>query len=315
MNLFSSPISENAAELAQRSVKSDDRVLITGASGWFGQTATAMMDILGIKSLLIGSNSRTIQIAGEVKRIEMWNLEQIIDFAPTVIVDCAYLTRELIDDVGLSKFVAVNRLLVKQVIDLKDLESLRLVVAFSSGAAEIYRLNSEKSSIEKDPYGFLKHEQEELLKMEFNTTKSDLVIARVWSTTGSLVTKVNGFAFSDLISQALRGDIRVNSNFYVWRRYCMIEEVIAVALNGSQENVKLFDTGGALVEIRDLAMLMNEIVDPKANLVLPEDLSGPPSDYHSDGKSWQNWCKTLNFNPKSIEEQISQVSNWLRNEN
>ena len=305
-------VSGRSIALAGKAISKKDRVLITGASGWFGQTATTIMDVLGIQTLLIGSHSRTLQIAGKIKKIEIWNKEKIIDFSPTVIVDCAYLTREFVDDVGLSEFVEVNRQLGQKIIDLKDLESLRLVVAFSSGAAEIYRLNRETTTIENDPYGFLKYEQEELLKAEFSSTKSDLVIARVWSTSGSLVSKVNGFAFSDLIHQALCGEIRVNSNFYVWRRYSMIEEIIAVALNGSQGKVKWFDTGGTLIEIRDLARTITEIVNAKAKLILPENIFEPPSNYYSDGSSWENWCKSLVFSPKTIEEQISQVAKWMQ---
>jgi nucleoside-diphosphate-sugar epimerase len=305
-------VSGRSVALAGKSISNQDRVLITGASGWFGQTATAMMDYLGAQTFLIGSNSRSIQIAGKSRKIDVWDVKKIKDFAPTVVVDCAFLTREFVADVGLSKFLDVNRQLVRQTISLQDLDSVRLVVAFSSGAAEEYRLNSENSSIEKDPYGYLKHEQEELMATGFSSSNCDLVIPRVWSVSGSLVTKVNGFAFSDLICQALNGEIRVNSNFYVWRRYCMIEEVIAIALNGSQGSEKVFDTGGQLIEIRDLALLIKDLVNPSAKLQLPTDSDGISSEYFADGESWSRWCNMLSFETASLDEQIMQVSNWMK---
>jgi nucleoside-diphosphate-sugar epimerase len=201
---------------------------------------------------------------------------------------------------------------LQQIVDLKDLDSLRLVISFSSGAAEIYRSRSDEKSIDIDPYGFLKVEQEEVLQSEFKSSKADLVIARVWNTSGSLVTKINGFAFSDLIHQALNGQIEVSSNFDVWRRFCMIEEVIGVSLNGSQGSEQVFDTGGRLIEIRELARLIKDAVNPKANLVLPSAETEETNNYFSDGKSWENWCLSLNYEPIQLEEQIKQVAEWMK---
>jgi len=307
-----SPVNRIALNLASKAITKSDRVLITGASGWFGQTATAMMEILEIPTLLIGSNAREREIAGKKKDIQVWNFENIVDFGPTIVIDCAYLTREMVDGTGIDNFIKVNRQLLQQIVDLKDLDSLRLVISFSSGAAEIYRSRSDEKSIDIDPYGFLKVEQEEVLQSEFKSSKADLVIARVWNTSGSLVTKINGFAFSDLIHQALNGQIEVSSNFDVWRRFCMIEEVIGVSLNGSQGSEQVFDTGGRLIEIRELARLIKDAVNPKANLVLPSAETEETNNYFSDGKSWENWCLSLNYEPIQLEEQIKQVAEWMK---
>ena len=306
------PVNRSSLDLAGKAVNEGDRVLVTGASGWFGQTATAMLEILGIPTLLIGSKARHIDIAGIQKELHVWNSDKIEDFAPTVVIDCAYLTREMVESAGLKTYIEVNRKLVQRIIDLRDLPSLRLAVSFSSGAAETYRSHIDEKSIETDPYGFLKVEQEEVLQSEFNSSKADLVIARVWNTCGSLVTKINGFAFSDLIDQALKGRIEVSSNFEVWRSYCMIEEVLAVSLNGSQGSEQVFDTGGRLIEINELAKLIQEIVNPKADLVLPSVKTGATSSYFSDAKSWNKWCRSLNFEPIRLEEQIEQVAGWMK---
>jgi nucleoside-diphosphate-sugar epimerase len=307
-----SAVSSRSVRLASRAITKLDRVLVTGASGWFGQTATAMLDALEIPSYLIGSKGRNLKVAGVEKKIDVWDFAKISDFAPTVVIDCAYLTRELVGGIGLDTYIQVNRNLLQQIVDLKDLQSLRIVVSFSSGAADVYRSYADERSIEADPYGYLKAEQEEVLKSGFNSSKSDLVIARVWSASGSLVTKINGFAFSDLINQALNGRMEVSSSFDVWRRYCMIEEVIAIALNGSQGSGQVFDTGGRLIEIRELASLIKEIVNPNASLILPSLKAGLASNYFSDGKSWDSWCQTLHFEPTPLEQQIKQVAEWMK---
>jgi nucleoside-diphosphate-sugar epimerase len=305
-------VNDRAVRLAKKSLTASDKVLIVGASGWFGQTATAMLEILEIPTFLIGSNAREMEIAGKKRDIQVWNFEKIVEFGPTIAIDCAYLTREMVGSTGLDAYIEVNRQLVQQIVDLKALETLRLVISFSSGAAEIYRSSNKQKSIEIDPYGLLKVEQEVVLQSEFETSYADLVIARVWNTSGSLVTKVNGFALSDLIDQALNGNIKVSSNFMVWRRYCLIEEIIAVALNGSQGSERVFDTGGQLIEIRDLASLIQKLVNPNAKLELPADSDGIPSNYFSDGESWSRWCNTLDFEPASLDEQIEQVAGWMK---
>jgi nucleoside-diphosphate-sugar epimerase len=311
MTLFTSPISENAAELAQRSLMLTDRVLITGASGWFGRTATLIIEETKIPMYLTGSYSRTIQYLGNTFEVNKWNLQEIKKFQPTVVIDCAYLTREHAESTSLEEYTAINRELLDRIIEISKWSSVRKIISFSSGAAYPYVSGAANKGIVEDPYGFLKYEAEVRLTNEIDMINNKICIPRVWSVSGSLVTKIQGFAFSDLISQARSGRIVVNSNQKVLRRYCAIEEVVALAINDSSAQDPIFDTGGESIEIRDLAKRVCLAVNPNAVIVQSEPVNNESNEYQSSNLDWIARCSEFDFEPMTLNEQISIVSKWM----
>jgi nucleoside-diphosphate-sugar epimerase len=311
MTTYVSPISENAFLLVQRFVKPDDRVLITGASGWFGRTSTLIFHKLGIPTYLTGSHSRTIEYLGHAFEIQKWNLREIERFQPTIVIDCAYLTREFAESVSLEEYVGINRELLNRMIEISKWPSVRKMISFSSGAAHPYFINAVTTGIDEDPYGFLKHEAEQRLTSEIDPGNCKISIPRVWSVSGALVTKIQGFAFSDLIFQARSGKIVISSNREVFRRYCAIEEVIAIAMADSLDSNPIFDTGGESIEIRDLAKRVCSIIDPKATITQINPLNNERNNYQSSNSDWVTRCSELDFEPITIDEQISIVSSWM----
>jgi nucleoside-diphosphate-sugar epimerase len=224
MTLFTSPISENAAELAQRSLMLTDRVLITGASGWFGRTATLIFEETKIPMYLTGSYSRKIEYLGNTFEVNKWNLQEIEKFQPTVVIDCAYLTREHAESKSLEEYTAINRELLDRIIEISKWSSVRKIISFSSGAAYPYVSGAANKGIVEDPYGFLKYEAEVRLTNEIEAINNKICIPRVWSVSGSLVTKINGFAFSDLISQARSGGMLLSQHCNVLSLLLVIDK-------------------------------------------------------------------------------------------
>ena len=107
-------ISSPALKLAREAISSDDRVLVIGATGWFGQTATAMTHLVGASYQLIASRARDFEIGGGQFRAYIWDEARIREFNPTVIIDAAYITREFIDDFGMEEFIKQNRMLTNR---------------------------------------------------------------------------------------------------------------------------------------------------------------------------------------------------------
>ena len=311
MTHSSSPLSENAVLLAKRALQSGDRVLVTGASGWFGRTSTWLFKELAIPVFLTGSHSRTIHYLGKSFEINEWNISDVNRFEPTIVIDCAYLTREFTETTSLDNYVAVNRDLVDRFIAMSKWPSVRRMIGFSSGAAFRYASGEVEHDISRDPYGVLKYESELRLSNEIESAKSKVSIPRVWSVAGSLVTKPNGFAFSDLISQARSGTVTINSENKVLRRYCLIEEVIAIALQENLMQSCVFDTGGESIEIGELAKIICDQVNPDASIVRNGQLRGEANDYRSSNIDWIERCSQLAFKSKTIIDQISQVSRFM----
>jgi nucleoside-diphosphate-sugar epimerase len=309
---LSNAIAQNALGLASKAIESSDRVLVTGATGWFGQTAVALVELLGIQKKLIASRSRDFMIGSREFHAEVWNDVSIRQFKPTVVIDAAYITREFANSFSGNDYVTQNRLLTNRLISLVEIPTLRKVVTFSSGDAAKHLTKETAVGIDKDPYGFLKFEAENAVAEVFSKQGIDYSIIRAWSLSGALVTKIHGFAFSDLIAQALNGRVEVHANRRVYRRYCLIEEAIAIGLNHNSSIDGVLDTGGSLIEIHDLSAQIVGLVNPLAS-VTEADYEGNTNDcYFSNNSSWERSCKKSGLLPLSITDQITHVFNWMK---
>jgi nucleoside-diphosphate-sugar epimerase len=307
-----SAIEQNALALASETLESSDRVLVMGATGWFGQTAVALVDLLGLQHKLIASRSRDFLIGSRTFRAEVWNDVSIRQFNPTVVIDAAYLTREFANSFIGSDYINQNKMLTNRLISLTDLPAVRKVVTFSSGDAAKHLTKETASTIDKDPHGFLKFEAENAVSEAYSKVGIDYSIIRAWSVSGALVTKINGFAFSDFINQAINGKVEVHADRRVYRRFCLIEEAIALGLNHNSSSDGVLDTGGNLIEIHDLAAQIVKIVNPMALVTEAEYDANSEDCYLSNNLSWETSCQKSGLVPLPIADQITHVFNWMK---
>ncbi len=312
MKVLGNAIEQNALALASEALESSDRVLVMGATGWFGQTAVALVDLLGLQRKLIASRSRDFWIGRRTFHVEVWDDAEIRRFNPTVVIDSAYLTREFVNSFIGNDYVNQNRMLTNRLISLADIPALRKVVTFSSGDAAKHLAIETASTIDKDPHGYLKFEAENAVSEAYSKAGIDHSIIRAWSVSGALVTKINGFAFSDFISQAIKGRVEVHANSKVYRRFCLIEEALALGLNHNSSIDGVLDTGGSLIEIHDLAAQIVGLVNPMASVIEAAQEGHTDDCYFSDNSSWESSCQKSGLSPLSITEQISHVFNWIK---
>lgn len=311
MRELESSISKHALDLTGSFLTKDDRVLIIGGTGWIGRTSATIASLIGIPSLLIASNSRNFQIAEQTFAARKWNEEEIVEFDPTVIIDAAFITREFAPNYSTSDYLEINRRMTKRFISASRGRSVRKVLTFSSGAAVAQGHQKNELSIDTDLYGYLKNESEDIVMKAFKDSELEFSLVRIWSVSGALATKVNEFAFSDFIDQARTNKINISSESKVYRRYCLAEEVIAIGLHHDSRRDGILDTGGTLVEIRDLAKLVAKVLNPTAKVYESEVKSPLENHYYSDSRQWDAELSRHHFIPASIEEQIRHVGSWL----
>ena len=236
-----------------------DRVMVTGGSGWFGRTAVALLwhafgdEWVRRQVLATASATRAIDVLGcgrhEVRLVDP---VEVADFAPTLIINCAFPTRDRVAGMGLGPYVALARTLTRSFLEYSELPSVQRVVTFSSGAA--VPSSAYPADLEVNPYGVLKaHEERETLGLA-QRTGINARVCRVWAVSGPHVQHPRNYAFSQFIVQAREaGRIRVAADRPVIRAYSSVDDALAVTLAAVSTGSGLFDTGGQRIELGELA--------------------------------------------------------------
>ena len=300
-------IRADALELFLGNLRSDDRVLVTGAGGWFGRTAIAMTRESGLDLLATGSKDQQIEIGGTAQRVQSLGLKIISTFEPTIVIDTAFVTRERLPALGHKAYVETNQKIIDQSLAIAALPSVRKFIGFSSGAT-MHLAGHNSFSLEENPYAAQKRIYESKASEIAESLGVDISVARIWSVTGSYCTKPNSFAFSDLINQATLGQIEIRSNHSVYRRYCSVEDVLAIAmLPRIPKTNPIFDTGGELVEIGELAELIVGLINPNAEIRRRLDTTLPKDNYHSDNNDWGNLTGIAALTQDTLKNQITRA--------
>lgn len=295
-------VSPGARALAARSL-GDDRILITGASGWLGRTALDLLAPLALPTLALASRARGIRVAERDIECRVWDDSEVAAFAPTVLLDCAFLTRGRVAEMPLDTYVAINRTMIEQMMYATKLPSMRLALTVSSGAG-VYPHDALEGPIEDNPYGYLKREAEFRLAEAAAESGAAPVVARAWSISGAHVQEPQGYALGSMIRDADAGAIRIMAQRLVFRRYVLAEELLALGIAEGNVGPATVDSGGELVEMAELAARVAGVVRPSAVITRGEVDPASPDRYHSDGKGWERRCQSWGFVSEPLDRQI-----------
>lgn len=304
------PVSGESLEFLNQNLGPEDRVLVTGAGGWFGTTLAAMLKMTRAQTMFITQRPRSISWGvSEVSAI-VWDWEKIVDFSPTMIVDCAFILRDYLGDMPLEVYIAENQKLTSKLMKLVSLDSVTSVIYVSSGAA-VHPSDSLNVGIEINPYGHIKRTTElALLKIGEELSKKTL-IARPYSLSGRLVTRPDRYAFSNLILQARLGNIQIKAEHEVWRRYISVEDFFGVSIATAKTTSGYLNSGGKLVEFSELAQLIVSTLGLSIPIERPVRTSLNSDSYYSTDASWTDACSFLGYTPADLETQIKDVDRYL----
>lgn len=268
-----------------------DRILVLGSSGWFGREFLA----------LLPTDVPVLNVPGPSSGIRVEE-QQIADFAPTVVANFAFLTRERVDTDGVEAFQGINARLTERFLRCAQLPSVRGVFTISSGAA----------ITEPDhPYGQLKLAEEQAALALISSART-VVVARTYSVSGPLVRRPREYAFSDLIMQAMLGEMVVKASVPVYRRYCSVADTLVVGIRSLDAGRSgVFETGGPLVEMGELAEAVRAVIAPQVRILRDWNPGGSPQHYASDDTSWQDWTTTVSLRPGDLAEQIACTARGL----
>ena len=304
-------ILDRTVDFLKQHIDNNQRVLIFGANGWLGKTATYLFHSLKIPMYLVGRVEKDFQLDQIDYRIKTFDLNGIKRFEPTIFIDAAFLTRNFVETFGLREYVAINEELNDKSNQICNLNSIETIIQFSSGASASVPDLSDYF-IKTDPYSYFKKKLEIENPITFQKLNKKYSILRVWSVSGCHVKKRDGYLFSDLISQALKGGVTINSDHKVFRRYSLAEEVIAMGLLEAKVNNQIIDSGGELVEIDDILKVVTEVVSTPLTIYRPASFEKNSADrYYSDNISWHDFCNKHNYSAANLKEQVNLVYSYF----
>jgi nucleoside-diphosphate-sugar epimerase len=281
----------------------DDRILIIGASGWLGRTALDLLAPLGLPTLALASRARIIRVAEREIECRLWDEREVAAFEPTVVLDCAFLTRDRVAAMPLGEYIAANRALTERLVYAARLPGVRLALTVSSGAA-VYPHDALDGRIEDNPYGYLKREAEHRLAQAAAESGAVPVVARAWSISGAHVQKPQGYALGSMIRDADSGVIRIMARRPVFRRYVLAEELLALGIAEGGVGPATIESGGELVEMAELAARIAAVVRPDTVISRHEVDARDPDRYHSDGQDWELRCQRWDLVSAPLDRQI-----------
>ena len=304
------PVRQESVTFLQSILGPNDRVLVTGAGGWFGLTIAAMLEDTQAITCYVTQRPREISWNQGSANAVAWDWELISNFSPTIIIDCAFILRDFLSDMQLERYISENQKLTSQMLRLASLESVNSVIYVSSGAS-VHPNDSLEVGIEQNPYGNIKRMAElALLSLGEELQKNTLVV-RPFSLSGTLVTRPDRYAFSDLITQARANEMRIAASHEVWRKYVSVEDFFAVSIALAKNKSGYLNSGGELLEFSELANRINSALGLKVPIL--RDLHGNlfADRYFSIDSSWQEACDYLGFIPANLDNQIIAVDRYL----
>lgn len=282
-------------------ISNQERILILGSSGWFGQTFAKM----------IGKDVPTLAISSSTRdKYQVWSPNIVKDFQPTFVANFAFIARHKLSKYSRQDYISINTEMIERMRFASQLETVRAVISISSGASQNAKAQDGMNS--QDIYGALK-KYEESVALSCKTAKRSIVVLRTYSVSGPFVRDLNHYAFSSFIQQSLvQKEIQNTLNGLVFRRYVSVGDLLAIGVaRAAQGWSGLIESGGELIELSELSTLIGGLLGVRVKKHSQLENSQTDS-YYSDNRSWASHTKDLNFQPLGLEEQIEVTAEYIR---
>ncbi len=297
-----------------------DRVVLLGASGWFGRTMIDLLeqaygDRIAERTELFARRSHQLSSpAGRELLVEPLGALASLEPGPaTLLVDCAYPTQEQVTEMGDGPYVAA----VAELRDQVDaaLERLRPLacVSLSSGAARLVA-DGRPVAHRTQLYGEMKLRDEQQRIELCPQLGVRLCIARVYAVSGPHMTKSRSYALGDLIAQARSGGpVELRAGHPVRRSYSLAADILSVAvltaLDCDVDRPELFETGGEVVDLSELARRVAAQVAGRELALALADADGSPADeYFGDPARFDQLAESYGLSLADLDEQIRRTA-------
>ena len=308
------------AELVAEALRGTaETVAVTGATGWFGAVAldllyAALGDDAPARVTGYASTAREVAVA-DGRTVSVRPLAELVsqEPAPATLLHLAFLTRDKVASLGVDSYTRQNLAISATVLDAIAKHQPRRVIVASSGA--VYSSTGRLASdVDADPYGALKHLDELAFRAATRDVGGTCVIPRVFSVAGPRMTKPGLYALGSMIQMATTGGpIEIRASGPVYRSYCGVDEVLALAFWAAYARREvIFDSGGTVVEMADLARTVASVHGLGDDDVLRNwDPAGVESRYVGDGRLMDELAAEAGLTLRSLPDLVRATSSWL----
>lgn len=299
----------------------DHRIVVVGAGGWLGLATLELLHRLlgpkafGARVVAFGSNARTLELR-EGLRVAQRPLGDLADLppAPSWVLHLAFLTQEKANAMSEEAYVAANRAISGQVLDVLDHIGAEGVFVPSSGA--VYMVDDPAAQASMRLYGRLKLDDEAAFSDWAEASGKRAVIARVFNLSGPYINKQSSYALACFINDALAGrPIEIKATRPVYRSYVAISELMSVVFgaltDGSTGSIRFDTAGDHEYEMSDIAGAVVEALGARVGITRPEVMPSIPNRYVGDGAIYKRLRDRASVNKVIFALQIREVTEFI----
>lgn len=292
---------------------------ISGITGWLGRAlALELTENLGIPEstiIGIGSSNREVRINGKSFIVATWENIENFNLNLKLFAHYGFLTRDKVKNFPITEYLNLNSQITSNAVSLITKYDPESILSISSGA--VYKgPNYEKfdDNLELNPYGILKQREENALREAAEKKGANLVINRLFGLAGKNIQNTKPYALAEFIKCALENEpIRINATHLVYRRYTYDFDLTSLMLALSAvKKSEIFDSGGELVELRDLAARVVKVLNSSSEILSNATYTQDPDLYYSRRQDYENlYALHVKSEPLSLDSQIQATAEGL----
>lgn len=285
---------------------------IAGANGWIGRSALrAILNSQQFENQFVLFTRSGDRISLGARELETRPLGSSVyeNLQVEAFIQTAFLTREKALEVPKAQYETRNIRIIESVIArIREMRPKR-VIFVSSGIVDERFSGLKGESYEL--YRKLKLTEIEMLKDATNRLGIPIVEGRLYSTTGEDMKTPHIFAFGDIVNQARGGNVIIEADGPVWRRYVDSVDFMTVLLKFAEVGSgQLLESGGELIEIRQLANLALKHFGFDNRLGL-HDHARAGDDYFSKSSDFETFAKLNGIELKTTSDQVRNVAQLM----
>jgi nucleoside-diphosphate-sugar epimerase len=289
----------------------DQKILLTGASGWIGKSFLEVYENNFGPKVTQANICATSSVGKEIK-LESGTVIKSLSLSDEIllnrkysgIVHLAALTKDKVSQYDNSEYFYKNMELLSFTLQAVE-KGIDWLISVSSGAVFKSNKIEFENDINSNPYGFYKRLEEMILSNLQTRHNFTFVCPRLWGGTGKDMKSHQNYAFGSFIKDAIeKNEIVIKSGHRVYRKYIDTRELMNLCIKMIQnKESKIFNSGGPKIEIGELAKKIS-IEIHGAQVVRSSDIEESDDHYYPTDSEIDDLFHKYNLKFSSIEDQI-----------